>query len=129
VKGLTRRERVIDTIDWVLRIIGVGSLVFIMFLYVDVRNRGECQARINDAQSQRTLNLEDDTKAERATERKADDAMTVLVQGLLTGQPQAVTRVQFANLRVALEAQRQARITADKARTANPPIAVAPQHC
>jgi hypothetical protein len=129
--ALGNHERVVDAIDWILRIIGVGSLVFVLILYADVRERADCQAGVNEAQSQRAINLDDDVRMEHVAERKADDALTDLVEGLLTqpSQPPAVRRTQFTTLRDALEQQREARVIADKARAENPPVPVPEGRC
>lgn len=140
---LTRGERVVAAVDWVLRAVGVVSLVFILVLFDRMREqndedraRTECQDRINKAQVQRGLNLEDDLRRERTAVRQADEAEARLFLSPIVNVPDerrtAEQRAQLVRLlrgyQAALTAQAKARDAADVARIDNPPIEV-PAHC
>jgi hypothetical protein len=124
-----RWDRLAETFDWILRVIGVVCLAFVLWLYTDVRDQGNCQAQVNEAQTQRTINLEGNTQAKELAERKADDALTALTTHLLKPRPDPVeTRRLFVALQRNLATQQAAREKADESRAANPPVRI-PSHC
>jgi hypothetical protein len=136
-----RRERwarVTAVVDWITRILGTLAFILVAVGYVDVRatqaeleRTQECQARFNEAQAQRSQNLDGDLTRERNASRRVDDALAAIVAAALTGKPTlpAEARRLITELSVALGAQAKARADADRAREANPPVPEPATHC
>jgi hypothetical protein len=131
-------SRITDTIDWILRVVGVTSLIFVLFLFGEMREqdereriKNECQARVNAAQSQRSLNLNHELTVERNAERRADDALAEIVRASLAPErpTPAESRRLVTNLLTALSAQKTARTEADEARKENPPVPAPEEAC
>jgi hypothetical protein len=123
--GTSNSHRVTTAVDWITRIVGTLSLVFLGVFYMAERDQAQCQAEFNVANLARNRNLDGVVAEERAANRRADDALAGVLTTLLTQPPAPAEarRRALEELQMTLSELREARIEADEARKKNPPIA------
>lgn len=114
--------------DWFVRALAVLSIMAVLWLAADTRDRAACQAQYNEVANERTRVLAESTDEERAASRKADDALTALLLDPVTSKPveertpaEKVRMVKlFQKLQTALREQSDSRSDADQVRATHP---------